>query len=202
MHGLRYTLHARIHAKTHARTPARSLARTIARRPPHARYTLTRTHAHPGSISLPPSSQTHKHHTPLTAPELADDTTYSGSSRTCNAAACAHTRIGDRHHGERESHAPRQYFRRHTQSLSLPTRPAWPVKLAHSSPVNRNESGRGPASVKMARESITRLGNVVENVARARVVTDMAGWGRYRYLALAAATHSGPILAAGQSLTD
>jgi hypothetical protein len=48
------------------------------------------------SISLPLRTHTQtsraQNPPPLTAPDLADDTTHSGSLRTYNAAACRHTR--------------------------------------------------------------------------------------------------------------
>jgi hypothetical protein len=56
--------------------------------PIHAR---TRAHMHIHALSLP--LQKHTHPAPLTAPELADDTTHFGSPHTYNAAACGHTRI-------------------------------------------------------------------------------------------------------------
>jgi hypothetical protein len=58
--------------------------------PMHAR---AHTHAdtYPFSLYLLLFIHTLKHPTPLTAPELADDTTYSGSQRTYKTAACGHT---------------------------------------------------------------------------------------------------------------
>jgi hypothetical protein len=65
--------------------------RTFTHKHTHAFYGYAhlRTHTHPRSIS--PSCFINTHPTPLSAPELADDRTHSGSPRTCNATACGHT---------------------------------------------------------------------------------------------------------------
>jgi hypothetical protein len=131
--------HANTH--THAHTCTRMLSDT--------RYKHTQINQN-ASLFL------HSHPPPLTAPELADDTTHSASPRTYNAAACAHTRISWR---------ARVTAREDILAVMLPrsryiARPARPVILTHSSPMTPRDSGREPASVTTARESITRLGDI------------------------------------------